>query len=353
MRKIAIIFSILMLACTVLPADSITTGIGLHPNLKIIGVEGCDIVYKKRGARKAQYKPLANVEMIEIAGESAFNKAEKLASKKKWSSARKKYGIALKKTRKPWIKQLIVIRRLGVMDNSENIDSAVREWFKIVSKNKYSKTSLALCPSHPGAKGSAKNTRAIKLLKDKLSQVKGQKPYAGKIKGLLMLLYRREGHKTMAARIISGVGPTASGSDQATSSGKQSIDTLQVIYDGGNIEDIKQALSGISSNLHKYIRRELPKLLLLRGKMRMKLSASAVGDKKRRLLLGAGQDLMWVVAAFPASAQAPEALYQAGTMHTLLDRKNLDAARAAYKAVTEDYKNSPFAAKAAKALKEK
>ena len=59
---------------------------------------------------------------------------------------------------------------------------------------------------------------------------------------------------------------------------------------------------------------------------------------------------MRVWSYYPGGAEAPEALYLAGTVNASLSPANFGAARAAYNRVVSLYPRSPFAAKARAAI---
>jgi hypothetical protein len=81
------------------------------------------------------------------------------------------------------------------------------------------------------------------------------------------------------------------------------------------------------------------------------MAKSAKDDGKvKELRVAGGLNLMRVVTFYPTLPEAAEASYLAGVVN--LDLGNRAAARAAFNRVLTNYKGSPFAADAAKAIDE-
>ena len=383
MGKTATALAVVLLAVTATRGDTVTTAIGVsYTGVKITGVKDCRLILTGRpGMAKPKPQPLARVKFVKIAGRkyATFNKAETLASKGKWADALKEYDAAAKKPGRPWTKKLVDIRRLRALDNAGRIDEAVDLWLAIVDENRASANALALCPSHPAKKKSPRNDKAIQRLEAALASLKTRKGYAKAITELLMQLHRQQGQSDKAADLATALaaGPKApaatpakpekpgdkmppaagasllperkSSTPSAPSAPATPFSAMEVLLESGKAG---KALAIIEANLAGYPRHHLPAALLLRGRAQARMAENASGEKKTKLLLQAGLNLMRVASEFPAAPEASEALLSAGRIHAMLPTPNLAAARAAYEAVIDaEGEKSVVGEKARTALK--
>jgi TolA-binding protein len=91
---------------------------------------------------------------------------------------------------------------------------------------------------------------------------------------------------------------------------------------------------------------ELPAVLLWMGKGQLAIHEHSKDARKE--LTEAGLNFMRIVAFFPSSNQAPEALFLAGKVNEKLG--NQAAARKAYQAVRQHFGETKFGPRATKAL---
>jgi len=304
-------------------------------------------------------KKLADIKSISIKDLPSFGEAEKLVvAGKDWALAIKGYDAADKKANKRWQKRLIAVRRLRALDGGMVTDRAVKEWLALADAASGAGWALAAKPTSQAKKGYPQNAAAITILERKRTMGKRSKAYDVAIAEVLMGLYNREGQTSKASVLAEWIrtGKAASGNGNGPNGGNGgttapraagSFETIETLLRDGKAD---KALKFIEDDLHRYTRAQLPRAMLLRGRAQLRLAAGKDPAGKRPLLLKAGLNFMRSVVADPKSPHAPEALYQAGTVHTLLPKPNRNAARAAYRKVISDYGSSPAAGKARKAL---
>ncbi len=350
MSKIILALSLVIAITTTVEADKVVVGGIPYAGVNVIRIADCRVTFAVQTGRQIT-KNLSEVTSLTIDNEPAFNNAENLLKKGQAQEALAAYEDADRISRNTLIKSLIRYRRLEALDQAGYIDEAVELWLEIVKENNASKESLALRPSNTGPKGSSRNNSAIKTLRKRLKDAEGA--LAQEIKALLEKLSRVQGQQPPRG---DTTGKTNKGSDEAAP-GTQPIDVQ------GDVEKILKAAEGLISNnrpeqgleqlkqnIKKFDYGQLPRALLLMGKAQRARAELASGEKADELLYSAGLNYMKVVAHFPNSPEAPQALYLAGKVNASFSKPNIRAAKNAFNMIIERYDNSDFAAKAKQSL---
>ena len=300
-------------------------------------------------------KKLDDIKTISIKALPTFGQAEQLAAKgTNWPLAVKGYDQAAKTATRRWQKDLIAVRRLHALDQGGMTDRAVKEWLVLADAKGGSAWVLSARPTQQAKKGYPANAAAITMLERKRIIGKRSKQYQVAIVEVLMGLYNREGQTAKASALAEWLRsggnvaiPPANGNGGGTPQAGGSLESIEMLLKGDKPD---RALKFIEEDLHKYTRPQLPKAMLLRGMAQLQIAKTKTDQARSMLLVRAGLNFMRVVVADPKSPEAPEALFQAGMIHTMLAKPNLRAARAAYNKVISDYGRNPAAAKARKAL---
>ena len=303
-------------------------------------------------------KKLSDIRMIGIEELPSFGEAERLVVKgKDWARAVRGYDTAARKATKRWQKMLIAIRRLRALNEALMVDRAVKEWLSLADATDGAVWVLAARPTKQAKRGYPANAAAIAMLEGKRASGKRSKQYDVSIADVLIGLYTRQGLKKKASALAEWVraggtvppngGNAGNGGNGTMSSNGGSLASVEALLEDGKA---KIALNCIEKDLRTYTRPQLPGALLMRGRAQVLLAKDAGGQAGGNLLLQAGLNFMRVVVADAKSPEAPEALFEAGRIHTMLPRPNLRAARAAYRKVIANYPKSAAAAKARRAL---
>lgn len=287
-------------------------------------------------------KSLADVEMVQLDGKDAFNRAEKLRPDANLAAtAVTMYGDAAASMSGGWQAKLLAARRMSAAERSGAIDVAVKDWLAAMDES----PSPAVVNLRPKLAGTITGgPAAIKALEDRLRAVKDA-AYQSAIQGLLVSLYEKEGLKDKAALLAEKL--SGESAPQGLAAGDM-LRGLRVRLEKG---EAKTVLAELEKQLPTLSEADLPLAMLLAGKARLAAS-EGVSDAsaRRKELLAAGLDFMRVYANYPAAPQAAESLFLAGTIHTMLPQPNHAAAKAAFEKVIQQYAATPFAASAKQAL---
>jgi TolA-binding protein len=298
-------------------------------------------------------KPLSDLTALELSGQEAVNQAERLLQEGKPAEAAAAYAALLKSGPLGWRKALARYRLLAAQEAAGQIDEAVRLWLEVCDESA-SPGHLALRPKKLPAAGSAANDKAIALLAAKAAKGETNKAYLRSLQQLLLDLYERQGKldqaQALAAQMASETATQPSpgrGPAPATPAGGD----LQLRQAGLALKkgDYAEVVGLVEGRLAGFSAADLPAALYFLGRAEMELAGKETNaDIACETLLRAGLNLMRVVANFPDSQYAPEALYSAGELNQRLG--NRAAAKAAYEAVVKRYGQSASAEKAAAAL---
>jgi len=345
MRNTTAILAVLLLACGAAQADDVTVGRLLYSGATILEVREGSITFRVSAGARPIIKPIAEVLHVKLSQADAkdFNKAEDLMKKGKPVEAVAFYDKARKRYRQGWPARLIRYRYLVALGKAGLIDQAVEEWLAAVDEDKVGEATLKLYPQTLAEKGSPRNAKAIKLLEAKLEKIT-DKQYVTYARRLQMKLYSQEGMAEKAAGVAKMIAGKSGGPDTSggTSTPRPMGNTDSLM---SAVEVLLQQDSGdkafeiIDDNIDRFDTGALPRALLLRGKARMAMAGGAGNADKR--LRQAGLDFMRIVAHYPDSVDAGEALYLAGEVNASLPRRpNYAAARAAWQQVLSSYGGS-------------
>ncbi len=354
MRKVIATIAVLVLLCSPSLGDEVKVrDRHVYKEVRIFRVKDCEVTFLF-STKQTITKPLSELEYVRIDGQSWFNKAEKLLLKGEFSEALKAYDLAEETAPRKWMKELIRLRRLQVMDQCGMIEQAVLLWLEIVKENGASKNSLTLRPSKLGPKGSNQNSKVIAILEVEFKK-SGSTALKTAIETLLLDLYKVEGIHKKASDLAKDIAtrPVEADLPDAAEQGELAakLKAAEVMVQEAEIASAAKALEMIESNLPKFSYSDHSAAYLLRGKARTVLAEKSKDEKlSRRHLLDAGLDFMRVVTYFPGSVEAPEALFEAGRVNLAL--KNFSAARVAFATVVSRYGKSSWATKASSVIGE-
>jgi len=335
-----------MLALAAARADEVRLSTGIsYGDVIVTGVADGKIKFRTAATEPA--KPLGKVTLIQITGRGRFNKAESLAAAGKLAQAIDIYD-ELADASAGWFKDLVKLRRLATLNSTGRIDRATREWLMLVVQADRAPWALSLRPTKLAKPGAKQNDEAIGLLKAALNKDPSES-FANEARRLLLALYQAQGLTVEAQKLASTMAGTSEEDNSFVAADHldAQLQAAQALLGQGQAQ---QALESIQSRLSEYLPSQLSEALLLAGKARLALARSAAEDARAELAALAGLDLMRVVAYYPASTEAPEAMYLAGQVNEMFDPPNRNAADNAYRQVLQLYGDSEFAAKAAKAL---
>lgn len=352
--RLALAFAVGPLLAGVSSADSIKLTSGVkYPPVTIVGAAD-GMVHFRIGRGRVLAKPLKEVAEIAIAGNTNLNRAEQLFQKGKYAEAAASYGAAATAAA-GWRKTLIRYRLLAAHEKAEQIDKAVKLWLEMVDAAKVSVGSVALRPRKLAPAGSPANDKAMATLTAKAKKVTDAN-YLRAIRSSLVDLYERQGRLAEAqamAALLEGKTTTRPGGEPGPRVSPTGSTAVRLRRAGLALKagEYRKVINFVQPALKKCPATELPTALYLLGGAQLGLArAETKKDEATQLLLDAGLNLVRVVANFPASSEAPDALLLAGEVSERL--KNFWAAKAAYSAVISRYSASP-AAKKAKAARER
>ena len=364
MKQVLIALVLLFATPPLLWADQIIDTRGLPYDGVVKNYRDFTVFLQVGGTGKLIKKRLWQIRRMEIAGNGAFNQAEQLLEKKKFTEAIVSYDKAHRaaRTKAAWIKTMIRDRRYGSLVAAGKIKRAVEDWLEMVDTTNADPAALNLCPTKFAPEGSPANqtavqildARAVQLLKDK----KRNKAYVGRILILKMKIQEADGDDTGAIRTaeqiakLDGIRPSSPKDNEkqpVAARNALNLAVLEQLMKSGKTDNVIQ---NIRANLKEYNNIQLPGAMLLLGKGLLQ-KYEQDGKRDRKLLIRAGLNLVWVYAEFASTPEAPEALYLAAVVNRQLHEP--PAVRKALEVLVESYGGSdenPWAAKAAKELAE-
>lgn len=399
MRKSSIALLFLTGICLTAVGDEVTVGRLKYSPVTIIELKDGKLVYEMDNGRR-QSKHLYQITGLQVAGCVNFDVAEQLVIKGKKDSAIGYYDKAIAAKHKPFVPVLASYRKLILLEELGRIDESVATWLKIMDADGPSRSALKATPKKFAPQGDRRNIEAIKLLRDKQKSIRNKK-YLQTVTGLLQELYKIEGdveailraeeeaRKAQEARKKADK-PKSDAKTGSTSEVKSQPkpEPAKVEVDIELEDDEPQAPqpqvrsessadevvapTAVQTRLlaaetlvkqKKYAQAEellkglldsaeedlLHKVLLARGRAQAGLADSATGDQQYQLRLQAGLNLMRVVAHYPDSNEALEALYEAAGVLERLPNRN--AAVKAYRTLAQRCGDKPIGKKATEALK--
>lgn len=341
------ILAALLAATTVISADELTINGLPYPDVRITGVEDCEIVFQLASRRGTE--SLAHVDFIQLDREDDFNQAETLMAQGEVTEALELYRRARAADRQ-WVQNLAEFRRMWAMDQDARIDEAVKMWLKVIDDNDASPNARAMAPTNLAEAGDQANQLAYDMLEERREQAGEDDELWKAIIDLQLAIAEHQGDDAEAERLASLLlershgtnGGTTTSSDQVAASLQGAVVLVS------NPDKAAEVMEIITADLYRYTEGQLPTALLALGKAQLILAEAGEGEERRSLLTDAGNNLMYVVVFFGESDQAPEAYYLAGRANELLG--NTQAAQKAYEVVIADHAQSPFAAQARESM---
>jgi tetratricopeptide (TPR) repeat protein len=320
-----------------------------YPTPTITGYSNGKITFRTQTGEVS--KPLADVDLVKIAGQDAFNKAEDLFDKKDFAGAAKAFESVPDAGGRPWVAAITKARRLQALGEAGMIDKAAQEWVTQLVAAKGALPVVALMPRKFGAKGSAQNATAIALLEKQIAASKDA-AVVSELKQLLAGVYEAQGDSAKVATVkevpaeatsVPGQEPAQEPAGPTITVGPAQLrDCARLVENNNGAEVIGRitpaALRGFSSPS------DLATGLLILGKAQLQVAkgikgvdAKAKADRKEKLQ-EAGVSFMRVAVFCNSPDQAAEAMFDAGEVCTLIGDK--DAAMKAYDAVMQNYRES-------------
>ena len=378
---------VLALATTA-PADKVTLKSGLpYDPVTVSDVSGGVIAFRI-AAGSSVSKPLADVAVIELTGQDAFNQAEKLLAEGKAADAAEAYLAVEKSLADGWKKALVRYRLMAAYDAAGQFDKAVKLWLEI-AQAKPDPGNLGYRPSKFPAAGSTERAKVIEMLQAELKKTPSQAVQEAIAK---LLADMKEGPKaetpaaapaptpvkeqpaTRTATQVKPAGPketakqpefpgvqpefpgtgkperpAATERPERPGAGAPAVAGASLIRQADEAirnNRYSDAVKLLESNVDRLSSADLPGGLYCLGKAQLELARKNTrAEEAREGSLKAGLNLMRVAVHFGASEYAPRALLAAGEVNEQLG--NLRAAQAAYEAVVKNYGETEFA-KAAK-----
>ncbi len=346
--KLMTLVAMALLVGSLAAGDTLRVRTLKYPSINITDCKDGKVVFTI--GTKSVAKGLSQVRDIAITGADAFNAAEKHLVAGQTVKAIRQYDVAVI-GKSDWMVRLIRARRILALDQAGRIDRAVTDWLWLVEQFGGAQETLKLRPVNIAKKGSNANLAAIKALEAAIvAKPAPDEAYKQALNGLLLSLYKREGRKAAAAKAAGRIVKTHQLPDKTKAAESQSdkLNAMEFLIGQGQAH---QVLTAVLEKLRRdaYSRAMVPKALLVLARAQMQLAANSTDDTRRKYLLGAGLDLMRLVAYYPASTHVSEALLEAGRVNQAIG--NNWAASNAYRAAIKRNPDSLVAKTARAALK--
>ncbi|HEX3358437.1 MAG TPA: tetratricopeptide repeat protein [Tepidisphaeraceae bacterium] len=107
----------------------------VYSNVTIVRVAGGSVVYTTSPDGPPINMPVANVERMQIDGETALNAAETALAAKKWDDAVDAYNRVVQSTDKPWLKDWASMRLLAAGQKSSRFDATATAYIAMLLKD--------------------------------------------------------------------------------------------------------------------------------------------------------------------------------------------------------------------------
>ena len=343
--RTATVWVLLAAACVPAVADEVVVGRVPYSAVNVTGFTGGRLVFLIRG--RSNTRALSDITRITLDGRKDFNEAEGQLNTDPAKAARL-YGQALRQARADWERLLIEHRRLDALGRAGQTADWTRHWVALVSSPKATAAEAALEPAKLGADEDVR--KAAEYIAERIDRIR--LPAGKKAAEALLERFRRQAggdgdeRPEPSEKPAPKPGPSAEEPAVDVEVERSSVGQL------GRIEDLLRrgqaapAAEMLDEFIPKARSRELPRALFLAGVARLKLAQAAADPVKR--LGEAGLMFMKVAVFYPRDKNAPEALYRAAEIVQSLN--DPPAANALYQRLLTRYKDSPFAAEAAKKL---
>lgn len=315
-------------------------------NVTFSRVKDGDIYYTV-GTRES-HRPIGETR-LDLTGETQFNAAEKAfseaaamkdeaAAKSKYSDAVSGYTATLGATNKPWLKDFVSLRMQIAAPKSGRFDVGLQAWMMMVDKDPAE--ALKHKPSLNGI--DPKSTYLLNAVKMLSAAEKGtSKPDARRtILSLLADIQTAIGDNEGAAKTLE---------TRATLGGTpEEIAGILVQIAGNDVANKKyDAAMDRLKNVNLSVLPDPARadgLYIMAQCKGAKLQPTSPGDEWKDLAI----DYMKVVAGFPSSANAGEALLKVAEIHETL--KDPETALKVYRQVAREHANTPAGEAAQKSI---
>jgi tetratricopeptide (TPR) repeat protein len=349
----ALLAAALALGPTLARADDINAGGVPFKNITIQKVDGDKLVYRTVSGQTNE-KQITDKMKLTVTDEPNLTMAEDAFLAGKWSDAVDGYQKAMRSSAKPWVKDFAAIRLLAAGEKSERFDAVVAAYLHVLEKdpktakemkitypsdpnNSYLKTAATQVQAAIDAEKDPAKSISLKVFRMNVAQAMKDEPTVMKLAGELQ-------------------GSAASASPNSRA-GTAALDptALAGIIDGkltliqGSIEkkDFKGARAALEQVKASVVDpKQASEWLWLDAEA---ADGAAADSKDPAALKDVAIDYMRVVANFPQSPHAPQALLKtAAILERLNDSK---AAIGVYEQIEREYRDQPaIAAEARKNL---
>lgn len=281
-------------------------------------------------------KPLSEVESIRLTSSPAFIAAEDAWSRGEWARAAEAFEALAEPNDLTPVAVLSRWRAISAWSRAGRIDRALRVW-AVLARDGLGIEILRLRPDLSASSDAEAIGRAIVFAQAAAEDARARGDNA-LAEALLEILPSSHRSPASGRALASAPSPRL---DPAASEGQPNpLAQAESLLAGGRPAEALGAIEQAAPLLGEQRR---PLALLISGRARMAL-ASTDQARRRGLLLDAGLEFMRVFAYWPASEQAPEALYRAALINEALG--NLPAAAAAMNEVADRWPDSAWAERA-------
>jgi len=325
-------------------ADDIYTHTGKNPNelelknVTFTRVKDGDIYYTS-GTRPGENHRIISETRLDVTGEAAFNKAEQAykdarlakdeaSARAKYAESVDGYGTTIGSTNKPWLKDFAALRMQVAAPRSGRLDIALNSWLIMVDKD-----PAAASKSKPSLDGiDPKSTYMINGAKLLEAKEKGTpKPDARRaildmLGDIQTAMGDLEGaNKTLETRVTLGGSPEEVADVMVRLAGS---DAANKKYDTATERLKKVNLATLSDSARAQA------MYIMAQAKEAKLTPASPADEWKELAI----DYMKVVAGFPTSANAGDALLKVAEIHETL--KDPETALKVYQQVAREHANT-------------
>jgi tetratricopeptide (TPR) repeat protein len=315
-------------------------------NVTFTRVKDGDIYYNV-GTREA-HRAIGETR-LELTGETKFNEAEnafsaavmakdEAAAKKKYAAAAEAYEATAGSTNKPWLKEFIQLRMLIAGPKSGDISRAVKSWMMMVDKDPAEalKHKPSLDKVDPKSTYLTESAKLLSAAEKATSKPDARRAILDMLGDIQMAMGDNEGaNKTLITRTTLGGTP-------------EEVAALSVIIARNdvankNYDAAMDRLKNVNlAALPDPVRADA--LYILAQCKGAKLQPASPGDEWKDLAI----DYMKVVAGYPSSANAGEALLKVAEIHETL--KDPDTALKVYRQVAREHAGTPAGQAAQKSI---
>jgi tetratricopeptide (TPR) repeat protein len=307
-------------------------------NVTIKGVKDGELYYNVNG--RESHRPVADVSRLEVAGDAAFNAAEKAfaearvakdeaVAKAKFAEAVGGYTQTMGSTNKPWMKDYAALRMQVAAPRSGRFDAALDGWRAMVEKDPAAaaKAKPPLDGIDPKSQYLANGAKALQTWAGGAQKPEAQRVYLEMLGDVQTAMGDTEGAaKTLDRRITLG------GTPQEVADALRGLalnDLANKRYDAAAERVGKIDAAGLDDAGRADV------AYVLAECRAVKLPPTAPADQWRDLAI----EYMKVVVGAPQSANAGAALLKVAEIHETI--KDPETALKVYQQVAREHANTP------------